>query len=1252
MSTKQKIWVFLYLLLSIPLFAKSETETIYNADLQILDGTTTTQEIKLLRGFSNGVIEIKLKPKGILKDFYIFNKEESDTEYLVNSDLDFESNEDEINLEIISVKSITYSGDLTILKYKPKTVTLNYSDQVITKAIWLIDKDNVDKSFQIELKINPSIDINLEETVTPEQMETYLIRNPAAKRFLKKQLMGSTTFSPTSTNPFPIANITNEKFYKVSSELFNSKMIIKRELERTDINYFDSIYNNTISSNSEFADSIIQRLLRIYFNKNKPLFHSYINNFMEYKFDYNQYEKLTAIQGKELADSALKYLTWGVEYTNDVNYRELSSGSKFPSEIIKNSPTLQQWLSGVQVELETNQTGEIVNSLDPTYTSEQIEYFKTIIRERNLNITTPFNSITGSSLPYAKDGIDNPRTFNYKLLRQKEVIKRVFNRFKYRTYGKNGKVNPTLFSFKSSGVSTPKISDYYFFLNDGTTNLNSDSPFFPGLTDDNSYKGLNITGVDSLGLLSGALSKTTYKDDILGLDNESKLEELDSYYRTTIPTFKINPETNIDYMRLSRFDLERTTVIVPDLNKIQVGDLLVKGLDSTEIAIVIDVGVQSSTNSFDIGKVLVLSVTKDNGRVSLNYWGNSGNNYSFTTEPKNFILRRLIKFNRTEENPEINTFTRDDSEADTWDPFVFQPEPLVTQFDINSLQNNSRWIPNTGELFQLNSIKIGYNDDAGIFTEIDESNISVIIEPPSDLNFTVESKTTNILNNRGDGFAFYAVKHRKLFGRKYYDAVRLATFTINPMATNQSDNYLISYDDDIFTEEGLCRVPYKLVYVKNVGLTFKTGRTEDYTQFAIRPLEQNIRTGDDILLNFTLQIENNYVPVKTEDKNFLGVYDEKLLWRANLYIDDPGRDWNNINPWNSPQTSNDAEIYGPILDNNVTKRFFKNNRSSTIDRVWYGPNLWNTPPENYNKIKGGQIIKIVKYSNIFGGDTPYSVAYSYPDTASTKNGRDTPFDFNNKLNEQKKLLEDAYNSGGIKLSTTPNNTSPWTKITPPKEKWSNYLTNDATIGDNSYTPYLPGLGLIEWYSKNTNIQASTQFINSIYVGNGLGIGKYKEVKWPKRFAGTDCIGFAQNAANIDQYKWNIPPTGNSSYTSTPIFRTYPRTKEDAELGSWTAFSDFIVGKSNTEVDDDDDYIIKGNINSVKPGDIFYHIGIPNSPQSGSGKHVGIVLSIENNNLKIIESTYNEGDSNLSYVIDTRNLAYYNHKHWRLVRLKK
>jgi hypothetical protein len=66
--------------------------------------------------------------------------------------------------------------------------------------------------------------------------------------------------------------------------------------------------------------------------------------------------------------------------------------------------------------------------------------------------------------------------------------------------------------------------------------------------------------------------------------------------------------------------------------------------------------------------------------------------------------------------------------------------------------------------------------------------------------------------------------------------------------------------------------------------------------------------GDDLLLIFKVKSKNSRGEIlsendfKVRDSDYIAVYDKKLLWRANLYIDkheeDLGdTDWNTAHPW-------------------------------------------------------------------------------------------------------------------------------------------------------------------------------------------------------------------------------------------------------------------------------------------------------------------------------------------------------------------
>jgi hypothetical protein len=122
--------------------------------------------------------------------------------------------------------------------------------------------------------------------------------------------------------------------------------------------------------------------------------------------------------------------------------------------------------------------------------------------------------------------------------------------------------------------------------------------------------------------------------------------------------------------------------------------------------------------------------------------------------------------------------------------------------------------------------------------------------------------------------------------------------------------------------------------------------------------------------------------------------DEKLLWRANLYIDEGPNDWNELNPWNAHPTIDDG-IKIPF------KLAGKEYPTGVDGYCFYGRNEWNREQDGVTPFigigaltrgDGGQVILIADYTpmvpvggvgtndNIVGLGKAYSprVAYSYP----------------------------------------------------------------------------------------------------------------------------------------------------------------------------------------------------------------------------------------------------------------------------------
>lgn len=1137
---------------------------------------------------------------------------EVDNDYNHELSTNITFNATSINAELKSLKTLNYTGSKENVSYNPDKTTFGFK---------LINSESPQFSYALVLDLTPTININTED----EEMLDLLTTNDDLREYLKKEVLGSNTFNGTESNPFPISDLDS------SSE---------------------SIYDRLQS------DSLLKQFITLYFNKNKPLFYSYINDFVD-NFDYEEYVCLTEEEGKELAEHALKYLTWGLEYTPKTNVRALNTNNNiYPSQLIDYNPELKEWITeNNQQNNETskqnnylpyspNPCTEVINIFNPTYSNTELLKQEDI--GSNLQLTTPFitdsKTVTGSALPYVKGGIDSPRTFNYKMYRQKYAINNYFNITLSSFYGKThlAKVNNHLFSFNGFG-QRKRAADYYFFIGDNTSGLID--PFNPGLIGDAPYTGLTLTGIDSLGMLTGAISMTSFYDRIFDLDNNAKAKELDAYNQmSTLPLFDGTDEDDINNLRFNRGDLERSTVIVPDLSKIQIGDLLVNRADGiTDVAIVVKA-------SSEPENVIVLAVNEKTGRVGLHNWLNSSGDSTFTDNPKDYLIRRIIKFDGDLDNLSVP------NKEDIWDPFNYRSKTLKAIIDIDNRENYDRWIPNTGEFFIINNITI--EDDS---QPLEGNNIPVTIISPTDLNYSTESDSSNIDNNRGDGFEFYALNTTN--GIREY--IKLATFNLNSSSQSRYDAYTVISEDN-----------FDLTY--NDGLIFTSGDKTTST-FAIRPLKNNIRPGDDILLNFELTIENHIETAECSEEDFLAVYDKKLLWRANLYINEgTAQDWNNLYPWNAPPTTQN-------LDPNL----------------WYGCNEWNLSYNGEQRLNpndndpepdyyiqeliqgdGTQVVDLLPFTYhpaIDGANNSSEskvVSYAY-------GCNDSPFEFNDELRQLQSLNKEFYNTNREKflqpksqwptnktviddftaqedyetyIQSYPENNKPYpeqaielesynkSKTTAIDNNWNNYITpfniltiteetnqeninNKLTNYDNNKSfPFLPGYALkyhLE-HANESNYQSPPDWANAIS-------------------AGVDCIGLISRAASYtnNPYKWQDVQQQSIKqkkrfYTPT----TYPNTAYSGDAYLITSESDKDITGTYK------------NLNKIKPGDLMQY----------NSKHIAMVQNVNNTNeivtaedIILIESTWKEDSRGKVYwakVYNQFNLKTYINQDWKIVRLRE
>jgi hypothetical protein len=202
------------------------------------------------------------------------------------------------------------------------------------------------------------------------------------------------------------------------------------------------------------------------------------------------------------------------------------------------------------------------------------------------------------------------------------------------------------------------------------------------------------------------------------------------------------------------------------------------------------------------------------------------------------------------------------------------------------------------------------------------------------------------------------------------------------------------------------------------------------------------------------------------------VYDKKMLWQANLYLNVKDTisgydkktgealydDWNNVNPWNAPPGVGKVVAGGsnPVWGRSNT------NDPTSWDTNW-GYNEWNvfckgngnswpafqglaslltSSSANSPKIYGGdgkQVVELIPFTptrSISAKTVPTdinvinnTVSYSFPNHLSEKGpgtyrgdagSMDSPFDYNKKMQKQLNLLKNWYNSSGKMFVKSPN----------------------------------------------------------------------------------------------------------------------------------------------------------------------------------------------------------------------------------------
>jgi len=733
-------------------------------------------------------------------------------------------------------------------------------------------------------------------------------------------------------------------------------------------------------------------------------------------YDYSKYLPLSLTEGAELARAALRYATWGTDYAMPT--KGDSVPVKGPPVYLANKGTVDTWTTSV------NGTNSLVDYAPGTSALDMATVAGASGLPSGWSIglgaDSPYAGGTaGSPLPYARGGIDGPRTFAMAMRS---------------AYG----------SARKPGYALPPVG----------------------------------VGVDGMGLVTGAIAMTSYANAVEALDSGYPALSLGGYYRSgTKPS---------GVARFTRSDLEKISIVVPDLSSIQVGDLVVhygegegKYGDGLEVGVVVAAPalgrpVPGQDPSSYLKTVVVVGASEEQRQVSLSTWLSNGQSLGLSNGTGNFHLRRLLRVAATTGlGPAGNLITKasfgfstpralkvDRSKAsipayavtvgwggrDAGIPMrigrpnaesasgskralgflvaggtTLPPAKVAGKVNskmlrfgvtydrsiestMNPKQGDWRWIPNTGEYLVVEGLKVVvYNaEDTANAQPIDfaenTKGIPVSVQLGAvDRDYGAGVSEGNIYNNQGSGFevAFLKDDNATGFWPAYdFNKESGADYTVSYDPTNTLNTPIISVDGK--GSLGYSKIP-----------RFGTNQDVKYNYLGIRPLPDSIRPGDDIQLEVKILLASQIsgdtrseLSAITDAGKYFAVYDKKALWRANLYISEGADDWNNAHPWDVPPAVGKSVAGGAIP-------------------AWWSPtwgyNEWNRKWVEGTKI--GDIANLNPADGTQNGILPLGALHPYRwiDNTENKNvvaydynSQDSPFEFNAKLEEQRSIMGSMY----------------------------------------------------------------------------------------------------------------------------------------------------------------------------------------------------------------------------------------------------
>ncbi|MFW5802010.1 MAG: hypothetical protein ACOCVC_08235 [Spirochaeta sp.] len=868
-------------------------------------------------------------------------------------------------------------------------------------------------------------------------------------------------------------------------------------------------------------------------------------------------------------------------------------------------------------------------------------------------LSTPFgsNGISqrGNPLPYVRGGVDSPRVYAWKMAQQSKSRDSISNRGTGSGYLERYVTEPMVLQHAgiAGTVQTDALGRYLQNPYGSVDIAQLHRPFLPGLMltpwhlED---KRTGITqldktaGVDSIGLLLGSLAMAGI-EHITDTSGRQVLENMAQYLSLQkpgpgrdangAPVFYAYADEIPSIIELgihmSPMDLERHSVIIPDLQSLRPGDILVDTQEDgrLHIALVVAVDLQfpgsSQENAYRemLENITVLSVGRGLTAVSVGSWS------KLLPDPLNYHARRIVF-------PDNPIPPSEDFSVPEWDPLVQRISGLAVKLTSSQSQD---WIdvPNTGLPHVLGGpIHITPTPAHGGVSII-ERNIALLSpvdpyyfdQPPG------SSGSVNIWRNSGSGLRFGvmlpASNGPRFLEIAAYMPDQYSTNTVYIDGKAQSIPYTVRPNPELFsgTWEGIAGARLYIAEDTSVSdaeddqnggvLRFEHPQYGGSCEFAFAAPRES-HTGDDFQIGFALVPEDDDFSTRihgyTALHQLISIIDAKALWRAHAYLG------------NSPQLS----------------------RYHWEQDAWGGRNAWLDELRADGSIGEFETsINIGSYTWISDNVQSGAVGYDY-------DGSDTPQGFLRKLDSIRSL----HQYYGIQEQTEA-----------PETEWSSYLREIQALsiqtGKNPselevlYGPVIDtDPDVLPWALSQVPIGGGYPYVpgwteylrRSDRFPDDLLLGKYG--------AGVDCVAMVQHAYGYTgtPYRWTQQHLLHEHYdwtSSQSQPRRYPyHHNENRGLAEVIA-----------SYDDVEPVVIKGidkfipkNLHLIRPGDVVYYPG-----------HLMMVQNVEipqdinllqPHHIRLIESTWLDpgSDDFRGSVMIARHIGSIAEKNWVVLRLRQ